>query len=647
MAVVIRLQGLRVTAGSQDIRQFFTGLKIPDGGVHIIGGEREEAFIIFASDEDARRAMTRSGGCIKGSPINLLLSSKAEMQNMLEKSTMTVELDQKRILEENARRRDMDDSRMARRSLDPDMGRRLGSRSGHSPSTWNQRASGHDDGFLRLFLKGMPFSVTEKDIFDFFSGLAVEEVVLLKNERGQNNGKGLVRFATREDGNQGLKRNGEYIGSRYVEIYPTTEEDWRRVVGKLQMGTNTDGRFERGERGRSPVWSQRNPQIHGRSRSPLVRSTLSSTKEEFCVLLENLSFAVGKDDIKMLFRKARLQDDQILHLLDADGKRTRSAFVLFSSLQDYCDALNRNRRELLQRPVHIHSVSREKMITLLESQNTNIRPVGNSEGCQERPSSYHDDPYDAEKICLHVQNLPFDVRKVEIMDFFLGFNISEDRVILLRDNQGAGLGEALVVFQSESEAVGALSLNGQRFLGSEVILKCISRSQMQDITGPSIPQEPRLRDERYSVRSMEASFQPGDRDYPDFRMPHGGNTPPINVQDYMRGGGDYDPFGAGPCRPQGRGNGVQGGSGPPPQHFGTPTCIKLLNLPFQIKVEEIYDFCYGYNVIPGSVSLHYDRSGAPKGSATVVFESRQEALTAIDELSGRPIGPRRIQLLLV
>lgn len=77
MAVVIRLQGLRVTAGSEDIRRFFTGLKIPDGGVHIIGGERDEAFIIFASDEDARRAMIHSGGVIRGSPVTFLLSSKA------------------------------------------------------------------------------------------------------------------------------------------------------------------------------------------------------------------------------------------------------------------------------------------------------------------------------------------------------------------------------------------------------------------------------------------------------------------------------------------------------------------------------------------------------------------------------------------
>ncbi len=67
MAVVIRLQGLPIMAGTMDIRHFFLGLTIPDGGVHIVGGEHGEAFIVFATDEDARLGMMRTGGSIKGS----------------------------------------------------------------------------------------------------------------------------------------------------------------------------------------------------------------------------------------------------------------------------------------------------------------------------------------------------------------------------------------------------------------------------------------------------------------------------------------------------------------------------------------------------------------------------------------------------
>nr|XP_046254360.1 RNA binding motif protein 12Bb isoform X2 [Scatophagus argus] len=636
MAVVIRLQGLRITAGSEDIRKFFTGLKIPDGGVHIIGGEREEAFIIFASDEDARRAMTRSGGYIQGSPITLLLSSKTEMQNTLERSTRIAELDQKRRLEDNARR--------TRRSVDPEIARRLGSRPGHNPPPQHQRGSNSDG--LYVFLKGMPFSVTEAEVFDFFSGLLVNEIVLLKNASGANNGNGLVKFATKEDTREALKRDRRYIGSRYVEVSPTTADDWRRLTGKVPMAVNTDNNFERD---RSPIRNQRNLSRHSRSQSPLAQSSIDPSDDEYCVLLENLSYAAEKEDIKKLFNNAKLEDDQILHLIGSDGKRTRSTFVLFKSLRDYCEALSHEKRLFLNRWVYTRPISREKMIALLESHSTNDRP-GNSERVQERPPSYPRDAYDSEKMCVFACNLPFDVRKVEIMDFFNGFNITEDKVFVLRDHKGAGVGKALILFRSEAEAMRALSLNGRRFLGSEVILKCISRTQMRQlgveppVVQESFVQEPLPREEQYSGRSSEAFYCSGDSKYPDCSGPRDRNMSVTNVHDR---GLDYEPFAVGPHVPQDRGNGIRGGYDSPVRHVDGPTCVQLINLPFQIRSEEIYDFCYGYRIIPGSVSLQYDQTGKPKGSATAVFESRQEALTAVKELSGRPIGPRKVQLLLV
>lgn len=641
MAVVIRLEGLRATAGSEDIRKFFTGLKIPDGGVHIIGGEREEAFIIFASDEDARRAMTRSGGCIKGSTVTLLLSSKTEMQTIIERSTKNIELDQVRRLEENSRR--------ARRSVDPEVGRRLGSRLDHTPPLQHQRGSNPDD-FLYVFLRGMPFSVSEADVRDFFSGLLIDEIVLLKNVYGLNDGNGLVKFAKKEDAYEALKRDRRYIGSRYVEVSTTTADSWRRATGKVSMAVNMDHNFERE---RSPVRNHRNPQHNAGSQSPLAQKSTAPSNGEYCVLLENLSYTVEKEDIKNLFRHAKLDNDQILHLIGSDGRRTRSSFVLFKSQREYCEALTHEKRLFLNRWIFTRPISREKMIALLESQSMDNRPHGNSERFQERSPAHTSDAYDSEKICLFVRNLPFDVRKVEIMDFFLGFNITEDKVFVLRDHKGAGVGKALVLFRSEAEAMSALSLNGKRFLGLEVILKCISRSQMRQlgveppVVQEPLVQEPLLREAQYSGQSSETSYRPGNTQYPDSRIPRGGNTPMTNMQAQNYRGCDNEPCAAGPYAPQDRGNGVCASFGPSVQHLDSPTCVKLVNLPFQIRIEEIYDFCYGYRIIPGSVSLHYDQSGKPNGSAAAVFESRQEALTAVEELSGRPIGPRKIHLLLV
>lgn len=622
MAVVIRLQGLRISAGSEDIRKFFTGLKIPDGGVHIIGGQREEAFIIFASDEDARRAMTRSGGCIKGSPVTLLLSSKAEMQTILERSTKNVELDQKKNFENKARH--------TRRSLDPEDARRSSSRSVHVPLPQHQRAS-HNGGFLCLFLKGLPFSVTEKEVHDFFSGLLVDEIILLKNAYGANNGEGLVKFETREDAIEGLKRDRRYIGSRYIEVSRATADDWHQATGRMPAVS----RDEHFMRERSPIRNQRNLPRQARSQSPLVQRHITPSEEEYCVLLDNLSYAVEKEDIKKLFHYAKLQDDQILHLNGSDGRRTRSAFVLFRSLRDYCDALAQEKRQFFNRWLYIRPISRENMITLLDSRSIDVQPSGNSEQFQERPPSHSSDHYDSEKICLFVRNLPFDVRKVEIMDFFHGFNITEDKVSLLRDHAGAGVGKALVLFQSVAEAQEAVSLNGRRFLGSEVTLKCISHSEMRQLgVEPPIRKEPLPQDERYSGRSSGASYHSTET---DFRISHDGNIPMTNTH----GGNDYDPYEVDAGAPYVRGNSTS------TQHFDGPTCVKLVNLPFQIRSEEIYDFCYGYHIIPGSVSLQFDQIGNSKGSATVVFQSRQEALIAIRELSGRPIGPRKIELLFV
>ncbi|CRL00290.1 CLUMA_CG013563, isoform A [Clunio marinus] len=86
MNVIIRLQNLPWSANATDIRNFFKGLMIPEGGVHIVGGENGDAFIAFSTDEDARCAMQLNGGKIKEVQVTLLLSSRSEMQKVIEKA---------------------------------------------------------------------------------------------------------------------------------------------------------------------------------------------------------------------------------------------------------------------------------------------------------------------------------------------------------------------------------------------------------------------------------------------------------------------------------------------------------------------------------------------------------------------------------
>ncbi|KAI1717295.1 RNA-binding protein 12 [Ditylenchus destructor] len=86
MSIIIRLQNLPLSAKAADIREFFGDLKIPKGAVNIVGGSEGDAFIGFASDEDARLAMRLDQKSLHSSKIKLLLSSRAEMEGVISKA---------------------------------------------------------------------------------------------------------------------------------------------------------------------------------------------------------------------------------------------------------------------------------------------------------------------------------------------------------------------------------------------------------------------------------------------------------------------------------------------------------------------------------------------------------------------------------
>merc|ERR1712233_244224 len=86
MSKVIRLKHLPDEADSNDIRNFFKKIEIPDGGVRILGGEKGIVYISLTSDEHASKALQKDGKKIypengkKGKRIRVVESSQREMQ---------------------------------------------------------------------------------------------------------------------------------------------------------------------------------------------------------------------------------------------------------------------------------------------------------------------------------------------------------------------------------------------------------------------------------------------------------------------------------------------------------------------------------------------------------------------------------------
>uniref|UniRef100_A0A452ULN2 RNA-binding protein 12B n=1 Tax=Ursus maritimus TaxID=29073 RepID=A0A452ULN2_URSMA len=482
MAVVIRLLGLPFIAGPVDIRHFFTGLTIPDGGVHIIGGEIGEAFIIFATDEDARRAISRSGGFIKDSSVELFLSSKAEMQKTIE---------MKRTDRIGRERPGSGASGAGSLSNFVEAIKEETSNSGYG-SPINQDAGFHTNGTghgdLRprktrplkaenpyLFLRGLPYLVNEDDVRVFFSGLCVDGVIFLKHHDGRNNGDAIVKFASCIDASGGLKCHRSFMGSRFIEVMQGSEQQWIEFGGNAVKEVDIPMRTEE----HSPPRGINDRHFRKRSHSKSPRRTRSRSPLGFYVHLKNLSLSINKRDLRNFFRDTDLTNEQI-RFLYKDERRTRYAFVTFKTLKDYNIALGLHKTVLQYRPVHIDPVSKKQMLKFIECYEKK-RPVSvEKERLGHISQKYSQEGYPGQKLCIYIRNFPFDVTKVEVQKFFADFSLAEDDIYLLYDDKGVGLGEALVKFKTEEQAMKAERLNRRRFLGTEVLLRLISEAQMRE-----------------------------------------------------------------------------------------------------------------------------------------------------------------------
>ncbi|KAM5156697.1 RNA-binding protein 12B isoform 1-T2 [Mantella aurantiaca] len=626
MAVVIRLQGLPVVAGSGDIRHFFTGLNIPDGGVHIIGGKTGEAFIIFSTDEDARRAMSRTGGIVKKSHVQLFLSSKTEMQNTLEMSRRG---NRKHPAippggDTFAAKNGINHNKFDKNISDPGLDNSGAKRNEAYTARYDRREvkTSKEANDIYLFLYGLPYSATEEDVRKFFSGLNVVEIIFLLRENGLRNGNAYVKFGSPKDATAALSRNNEYIGERFISVKKTAEEHWINAGGQV-----------------GPPYSKQPRKQRSRSRSPL--------NQQFYIHLKNLSNGVEKQDIKHFLDIPDLPDLQIKFLFGRHQNKTREGFVMLKKQWQFEKCLSLHKSNLNGRPVFIFPIPRKEMLDLIETCE-NRSPKG--ENLLDFPNRAHAPV----KRCIYLRNFPFDVSKAEVLRFLAGFPVHEDDIFLLFDSNGVGLGEALVKFQNEQQAFLAESLNRQRFLDTEVLLRCISDEQMKEfgifVDKPMeniLPRSTVYRDE-YSVREpVEQSY--GLHDDLAYGRGEFRGSP-----ERFRGSSKLD-F-VGPDERAGKfDRGIQNNID---YHHSLPFrgqnlegrsaggVVRMKNLPYKATMEEILDFFYGYNITRESVEIKFTKNGMATGLGTVYFDNYDEAMAAVNELNERPIGTRKILLTL-
>ncbi|NXB89913.1 GRSF1 factor, partial [Vidua chalybeata] len=198
-----------------------------------------------------------------------------------------------------------------------------------------------------VLLRGLPFTSTEEDIADFFSGLKITDIAFIY--RGdRRTGEAFVQFATPEMAAKALLRHREYMGSRYIEVYVSRKHQMQRHMPSSKQLTaysrmrreyesisedrgwrNTGGSHAEGETklSREGTESSRN----------ILESENTSSPQQHFVHMRGFPSQASAQDIINFF--SPLRPTRILVEYNSRGDATGEADVHFESHEDAVAAM--------------------------------------------------------------------------------------------------------------------------------------------------------------------------------------------------------------------------------------------------------------------------------------------------------------------
>ncbi|GMT00588.1 hypothetical protein PENTCL1PPCAC_22762 [Pristionchus entomophagus] len=79
---------------------------------------------------------------------------------------------------------------------------------------------GGGKGGLAIKMRGIPFRASEGDIYEFFAPLRPSSIEMVREASGRPSGEARVEFASRQEYDDALLKDKQYMGTRYVELFP-------------------------------------------------------------------------------------------------------------------------------------------------------------------------------------------------------------------------------------------------------------------------------------------------------------------------------------------------------------------------------------------------------------------------------------------
>jgi len=206
---IVQLKGLPFKASIQEITDF-------------LDLQKDEEF-------ESINLIKRSDGKLTGEAYVICLDEKSK-EKALEKNKMTMKGYQ-RPIEVYASSMEMVQNR-----VESNGHRNYANGNANSGSNFqgnnHHTASAKDvwDGIIRM--RGLPYESTLKDVEQFFTGIPFMEggISFPLNAKGNSTGQAYIQFETYTAANEGLMRNKQSIGGRYIELFKSCNDELRKAL---------------------------------------------------------------------------------------------------------------------------------------------------------------------------------------------------------------------------------------------------------------------------------------------------------------------------------------------------------------------------------------------------------------------------------
>ncbi|XP_018315667.1 RNA-binding protein fusilli [Mycetomoellerius zeteki] len=290
--------------------------------------------------------------------------------------------------------------------------------------------------------RGLPWQSSDQDIAKFFRGLNVAKggVALCLSPMGRRNGEALVRFINKEHRDMALKRHKHHMGTRYIEVYKASGEDFIGVAG--------------GTSGEAHAFLSRGAQVIVRMRG-LPYDCVAKQVLEF--------FQSGQKPCQVLDG-----EDGVLFVKKPDGRATGDAFVLFAKEEDAVKALSKHRDCIGSRYIELFRSTTAEVQQVLNRATDPKQVILPPPPIAQLPPllPQHIITSGTRKDCVRLRGLPYEALVEHILEFMgeHSKNIVYQGVHMVYNAQGQPSGEAFIQMDSEASAYACATQRHHRYM---------------------------------------------------------------------------------------------------------------------------------------------------------------------------------------